>query len=159
MAMPNKCLPARKPFVGDPTRTFAAGRALPAAYAAHGSTSRSISRPHSRRALVRSCVACRPNQNSGLVRKNRASRNAVSAVTARSPLIIAPTRVAGTRKAIASAFADMPSGLRNSSLSTSPGWVVTRSGVAAPSAGLRLVPRRSDYDSLSWALGLAIGSG
>src|SRR5262249_28831460 len=40
---------------------------------------------------------------------------------------------------IASAFTDMPSGLRNSSLSTSPGWVVTRSGVAALSLGLRLV--------------------
>src|SRR6266852_4784698 len=52
---------------------------------------------------------------------------------------MAPIRVAGTRKAIASALTDMPSGLRNSSLSTSPGWVVTRSGVAAPSVGIRLV--------------------
>src|ERR1700704_953790 len=38
-------------------------------------------------------------------------------------------RVAGTRNAIASALTDMPSGARNSSLSTSPGWVVTRLGV------------------------------
>src|SRR6266849_6958274 len=112
---------------------------LSADYAARGSTSRSIARPRSRRALVRSCVACRPIQNSGLVRKNRASRNAVSAVTARSPFTMAPIRVAGTRKAIASALTDMPSGLRNSSLITSPGWVVTRSGVAAPPAALRLV--------------------
>src|SRR5262245_62968550 len=41
-------------------------------------------------------------------------------------------RVAGTRNAIASAFTDMPSGARNSSPSTSPGWVVTRFGVATP---------------------------
>ena len=45
---------------------------------------------------------------------------------------MAPMRVAGTRNAIASAFADMPSGLRNSSLSASPGWVVTRRGAASP---------------------------
>src|SRR6476661_9059701 len=94
--------------------------------AARGRTSRSILPPLSRRALVRSCIACRFTQNSGLVPKKRASRNAVSAVTDRSPLTIAPMRVAGTRKAIASAFTDMPSGARNSSLSTSPGWVVTR---------------------------------
>src|SRR5205807_3393242 len=67
-----------------------------------------------------------------LVPKKRASRKAVSAVTDRSPLTMAPMRVAGTRSAIASAFTDIPSGLRNSSLSTSPGWVVTRSGVATP---------------------------
>src|SRR6266536_5357254 len=64
--------------------------------------------------------------------KKRASRNAVSAVTDRSPLTIAPMRVAGTRNAIARAFTDIPSGLRNSSLSTSPGWVVTRCGVGTP---------------------------
>jgi hypothetical protein len=39
-------------------------------------------------------------------------------------------RVAGTRKAIAKALTDIASGLRNSSLSTSPGWAVTRLGVA-----------------------------
>jgi hypothetical protein len=39
-------------------------------------------------------------------------------------------RVAGTRNAIASAFTDMPSGSRNSSLRISPGWLVTRLGVA-----------------------------
>ena len=43
-------------------------------------------------------------------------------------------RVAGTRNAIARAFADIPSGFRNSSSSTSPGCVVTRSGV--PAAGI-----------------------
>ena len=55
---------------------------------------------------------------------------AVSAVTERSPFTIAPMRVAGTRKAIPSALIDIPRGLRNSSLSTSPGWAVTRLGVA-----------------------------
>src|SRR6476646_2518091 len=43
---------------------------------------------------------------------------------------MAPMRVAGIRNAIAKAFTDIPSGLRNSSFSTSPGWVVTRLGVA-----------------------------
>ena len=38
----------------------------------------------------------------------RASRNAVSAVTERSPLTMAPIRVAATRGAMARAFADMP---------------------------------------------------
>jgi len=46
-------------------------------------------------------MACRLIQNSGLVPKKRAKRKAVSAVTARSPLTMAPMRVAGTRKAIA----------------------------------------------------------
>ena len=54
----------------------------------------------------------------------------MSAVTERSPFTIAPMRVAGTRKAIASALTDIPRGLRNSSFSTSPGWTVTRWGVA-----------------------------
>ena len=89
--------------------------------AARGRTSRWIFPPVSRRALVKSYIACKFIQNSGLVPKNRASRNAVSAVTDRSPLTIAPMRVVGTRKAIASAFTDMPSGRRNSPLSTSPG--------------------------------------
>src|SRR5258706_4914126 len=40
-------------------------------------------------------------------------------------------RVAGTRNAMASAFADIPRGRKNSSPSTSPGWVVTRLGIAA----------------------------
>jgi len=53
-----------------------------------------------------------------------------SAVTERSPFTIAPMRVAGTRKAIASALIDSPRGLRNSSFSTSPGRAVTRLGVA-----------------------------
>ena len=48
--------------------------------------------------------------------------------------MMAPIRVAGTRRAIARALADMPSGLRNSSLKISPGWVVTRPGVATPAA-------------------------
>src|SRR6516162_11326663 len=100
--------------------------------AARGRTSRWIFPPLSRRALVKSYIACRFIQNSGLVPKNRASRNAVSAVTDRSPLTIAPMRVAGTRNAMASAFTDRPSGRRNSSLSTSPGCVVTRLGVAIP---------------------------
>src|SRR6202049_1620844 len=86
--------------------------------------------PFSIRVLVRSCMACRFIQNSGPVLKKRARRNAVSAVTARSPFTIAPMRVAGTRKAIASALIDIPRGLRNSSFSTSPGWAVTRLGVA-----------------------------
>ncbi len=60
--------------------------------------------------------------------EKRAKRRFV--VTARSPLTMAPMRVAGTRKAIAKALTDIPSGLRNSSLSTSPGWAVTRLGVA-----------------------------
>src|SRR5882672_629722 len=102
--------------------------------AACGRTSRSMARPHCWRALVRSCIACRLTQNSGLVRKKRARRKAVSAVTERSPLMMAPIRVAGTRRAIARALADMPSGLRNSSLKISPGWVVTRPGVATPAA-------------------------
>jgi len=82
--------------------------------------------------FVLAFAACKFIQNSGLVPKKRASRNAVSAVTERSPLTIAPMRVAGTRNAIASAFTDMPSGARNSAPSTSPGWVVTRLGVATP---------------------------
>src|SRR5262245_8115937 len=102
----------------------------PPDHAARGRTSRWILPPLSRRALVKSYIACRFIQNSGLVPKKRARRNAVSAVTDRSPLTIAPMRVAGTRNAMASAFTDMPSGRRNSSLSTSPGWVVTRLGVA-----------------------------
>jgi hypothetical protein len=44
--------------------------------------------------------------------------------------MIAPIRVAGTRNAMARAFTDMPIGSRNSSRSTSPGWLVTRLGVA-----------------------------
>src|SRR6202046_3918730 len=88
--------------------------------------------PLSIRALVRSWVACSVIQNSALVPKNRANRRAVSAVTDRSPLTMAPIRVAGTRKAIASALTDMQSGLRNSSLKISPGWVVTRFGVGTP---------------------------
>src|SRR5215469_14610745 len=107
--------------------------------AARGRTSRWIFPPLSRRALVKSYIACKFIQNSGLVPKNRARRKAVSAVTDRSPLMIAPMRVAGTRKAMASAFTDMPSGLRNSSLNTSPGWDVTRSGVTTPSVAVRLV--------------------
>src|SRR5262245_20200981 len=107
-------------------------RARRGPHAARGRTSRSIFGPLSWRALVRSCMDCKFIQNSGLVPKKRASRNAVSAVTERSPLTIAPMRVAGTRKAIASAFTDMPSGARNSSPSASPGCVVTRLGVATP---------------------------
>lgn len=84
------------------------------------------------RAFVRSCIACRLTQNSGLVPKNRASRSAVSAVTDRSPLMIAPMRVAGTRSAIASELADKLSGRKNSSARTSPGWAVTRLGVPTP---------------------------
>jgi hypothetical protein len=66
-----------------------------------------------------------------LMPKKRAIRKAVSAVTDRSPLTMAPMRVAGTRNAMASAFADIPRGRKNSSLSTSPGWVVTRLRIAA----------------------------
>ena len=51
---------------------------------------------------------------------------AVSGVIDRSPLTMAPTRVAGTRNASANALTDIPSGLRNSSLNISPGWAVTR---------------------------------
>jgi hypothetical protein len=98
--------------------------------AARGRTSRAIASPRSVRAFVRSCMACKFIQNSGLVPKKRAKRKAVSAVTARSPLTMAPMRVAGTRKAIAKALTDIANGLRNSSLSTSPGWEVTRLGVA-----------------------------
>ena len=71
--------------------------------------------PFSILVFVRSCMACRFIQNSGLVSKKRARRNAVSAVTERSPFTMAPMRVAGTRKAIASALIDIPRGLRNSS--------------------------------------------
>src|SRR4051794_10490383 len=98
-------------------------------HAARGRTSRSICAPLSCFALLRSCIACRLIQNSGVVPKKRASRSAVSAVTERSPFTIAPMRVAGTRNDIASAFTDRPSGTRNSSASTSPGCVVTRFGV------------------------------
>ena len=52
------------------------------------------------------------------------------AVTERSPFTIAPTRVAGTGQAIASALIDIPRGLRNSSFNTSPRWAVIRLGVA-----------------------------
>src|SRR5208282_5743471 len=86
--------------------------------------------PFSIRVFVKSCIACKFIQNSGLVSKNRARRKAMSAVTERSPFTIAPMRVAGTRKAIASALIDNPRGLRNSSFSTSPGCAGTRLGVA-----------------------------
>src|ERR1051326_5980912 len=77
-------------------------------------------------------MACRFIQNSALMPNKRARRRAVSAVTDRSPFTMDPIRVAGTRKAIASALTDISIGLRNSSLSTSPGCVVTRFGVATP---------------------------
>ena len=73
------------------------------------------------------------NQNSALVPKNRDSRRAVSADTPRSPFTMAPIRVAGTRSANASAFTDIPNGFRNSSASTSPGCVVTRSSASTSS--------------------------
>jgi hypothetical protein len=41
----------------------------------------------------------------------RQAGKGVSAVTVRSPLTIVPIRVAGTRKAIVKALADIPSGL------------------------------------------------
>src|SRR6185369_13676601 len=44
---------------------------------------------------------------------------------------MAPIRFAGTRRAIANALADKPSGSRNSSARISPGWVVMRCGVMA----------------------------
>jgi hypothetical protein len=61
----------------------------------------------------------RLSQNAGAVPKYRASRRTVSALTARglSSQMIAPIRVAGTRKARARALADSPRGL-NSSRST-----------------------------------------
>jgi len=115
-----------------PVRPFSQSSESPCfwAHAARGRTSRAIASPLSIRAFVRSCMACRLTQNSGLVPKKRAKRKAVSADTPRSPLTMAPMRVAGTRKAIANALMDIPSGTRNSSLSTSPGWTVTRFGVA-----------------------------
>jgi hypothetical protein len=54
--------------------------------AARGRTSLAIVAQFSRCALVRSCIVCRLSQSSALVPKKRASRRAVSAVTARSPL-------------------------------------------------------------------------
>src|SRR6185312_5193630 len=102
------------------------------AQAALGRTSRSIVAPLCVRAFVKSCIACRLIQNSALVPRKRASRSAVSAVTERSPLTIAPTRVAGTRNANASALTERPRGFRNSSSRTSPGCVVTRLGVPTP---------------------------
>jgi hypothetical protein len=74
-------------------------------------------------------MACRFIQNSGLVPKKRRRRRAVSAVTVRSLLTIAAMRVVGTRRAKASAFIESSSGLRNSSASISPGWVVARLGL------------------------------
>jgi hypothetical protein len=48
----------------------------------------------------------------GGYRKKRAKCRGVSAAAEHSPFTIAPMRVAGTRKAIASAFTDIPSGER-----------------------------------------------
>src|ERR1700733_15849256 len=49
--------------------------------AARGRISRAMAFPFSMRVFVRSCMACRFIQNSGLVSKKRARRKAVSAVT------------------------------------------------------------------------------
>jgi hypothetical protein len=51
--------------------------------AARDQTSPAMAFPFSIRVFVRSCMACRFIQNSGLVSKKRASRKAVSAVTDR----------------------------------------------------------------------------
>ena len=56
-----------------------------------------------------------PIQNSALVPKKRANLKAVSALTERSPFTIAPTRVAGTRNASASAWTESPNGRRYTS--------------------------------------------
>jgi len=102
-------------------------------------------------------MAWRLTQNSALVPKKRANSNAVSAVTERSPLTIAPIRVASTHRAMAREFTYKLNGLRNSSPSTSPRWVVTRFGVAALSVVvndfdmLRPLPGPSRFDIRSRA--------
>jgi hypothetical protein len=58
------------------------------------SSSISIAVRFSSRVLVRSCIACRFIQNSRLVPQKQTSRNAVSAVTDRSPLTMAAIHVA-----------------------------------------------------------------
>jgi hypothetical protein len=79
-----------------------------------------------RAAILHACLGqivhrlqAHPELRSGAKEPGKTQRGV--AVTDRSPLTMAPIRVAGTRNAIASAFTDMPSGLRNSSPSTSPG--------------------------------------
>ena len=76
----------------------------------------------------------RPRQNSAVAPKWRASRIAVSAVTARGFFVqrISPIRVAGTRSANGNALAERPSDFINSSRRTSPGWVRMRA-IACPS--------------------------
>jgi hypothetical protein len=79
------------------------------------------------------------------VPKKRANLKVVSALTEHSPLTMAPIRVAGTRSASASAWTEIHNGRRNSSANTSPGCVVTRSGVPTLSVVI------DDFD-MGWTL-------
>jgi len=75
------------------------------------------------RAPSRSKSACSPSQNPSEVPKKAASRKAVSAVIPRFASTISLMRLGGTPVARASAFWLMSMGTRNSSRSTSPGWM------------------------------------
>ena len=67
-------------------------------------------------------MLCRLSQNSALVPKKWARRNAVSAVMARYLFKIPVTRLVGTSKLRASSAALMPNSL-SSSARSSPGWI------------------------------------
>ena len=71
----------------------------------------------------------------GLVPNAAASRSAVSPVTARRPAAISLIRFPARRSRRASALADRPSGVRNSSASTSPGCT----GASRPGRGSAIV--------------------
>jgi len=76
-----------------------------------------------RSACQRSQSDCSPSQKPALIPVTRASRSAVSGVTPRLARTISFSRGNDTPNRIANADCEMPSGLRNSSRSISPGCV------------------------------------
>lgn len=74
-------------------------------------------------ACQRSQSCCKPSQKSADIPRTRDSRNAVSGVTDRLPLIISFNRGYDTPNRRASSTCVRSSGLTNSSRSISPGWV------------------------------------
>ena len=74
-------------------------------------------------ACQRSQSCCKPNQKSADIPNTRDSRNAVSGVTERRPMMISLRRGYETPKRRASSVCVSSRGLTNSSKSISPGWV------------------------------------
>ena len=88
-----------------------------------GLISRCIFLPCSLSTCLRSNELCRLSQNWAVVLKKRARRSAVSGEIARRSRTMSLIRGAGTRNSIASAFALIHSGTRNSSRKISPGCI------------------------------------